>query len=227
MPAERGGVMIAAVIAAAIIVGAIGWALGRASAPESTTDSRGAAATNPAAITTIGEIPVGVQHSRAGALAAADNYVVIASEEIVQDPRRYENLVRRVYVPGYQATALREGRQAREADPKSVAGYSAGWKTLGTIGARRLDSYSGAGAQVTTWIAGVTWGPARKPDQRWQLVETSLRWDGQRWLVRRINAAPRAAPAPTIVRFKNKSAFSGATFDRELRGMAAPTYGGD
>jgi hypothetical protein len=227
MAVERSGVVIAAVIAAAITAGAIGWALGRAGAPESTTDSRGAVAMKPAAITTIGQIPVGVQHNRAGALAAADNYVVIASEALVQDPRRYENLVRRVYVPGYQATALREGRQARQADPESIAGYSEGWKTVGTIGARRLDSYSSAGAQVTTWIAGVTWGPGRKPDQRWQLVETNLRWDGQRWLVRGINEAPRAAPAPTIVRFKDKSAFSGATFDRELRGMAAPTYGGD
>ena len=93
---ERRGAVAAAAVVAVLVVGAIGWALGRATAPDSTSNTTGAGS---AAIKTIGGIPVGVQHSRAGALAAADNYVAVASDTIVQDPTRYEQLVRRVYAP--------------------------------------------------------------------------------------------------------------------------------
>ena len=40
-----------------------------------------------------------------------------------------------------------------------------------------------------------------------------------------MDEAQRPAPAPARVGYDDASAYDTATFDRELRGMTAPTYG--
>jgi len=222
---RRWPLVVAAVLVALAIAGA-GWAAGRASAPD--TPAAGDDAPTPsgnAAVRTIDGVPVGVEQSRAGALAAADNYIATVSENVVKDPRLYETLVRRVFAPSEQDYALREGERARTLAPAAVSDYAEGGGAVALIGARRLDTYDGSRAQVTTWLGGVVWGPSRRPTQRWQLVETDLRWDGQRWLVERMRPAERSAPAPAVTKADDTSAYDRATFERELRGMTAPTYG--
>jgi hypothetical protein len=140
-------------------------------------------------------------------------------------------VVRRVFAPPERARALREATRARALAPAAVADYAAGGSAVALIGARRLDTYDGTRAQVTTWlggvvwVGGVVWGPSRRSTQRWQLVETDLRWDGQKWLVERMRPAARPAPAPAVTRADDTSSFERSTFDRELRGMTAPVYG--
>jgi hypothetical protein len=143
----------------------------------------------------------------------------------VKDPRVYEALVGRVFAPGEQDYALREGKRARTLAPAAVSDYAEGGAAVALVGARRLDTYDGSRAQVTTWLGGVVWGPSRRPTQRWQLVETDLRWDGQRWLVQRMRPARRSAPAPAVTKADDTAAYDRSTFERELRGMTAPTYG--
>jgi hypothetical protein len=88
---QRRWSLIAALIAALLLLG-VGWAAGRASAPN--TPAAGNTTTSAiAAVRTINGIPVGVQHSREGALAATDNYIATSSESVVQDPERFEALV--------------------------------------------------------------------------------------------------------------------------------------
>jgi hypothetical protein len=217
-------VLAAGTIIAALLVAVIGFAVGRASAPDDESDSTRDTTQQPA-IRTIDGVRVGVLHTRAGALAAADNYVATVSENVVKDPRLYETLVRRVFAPSEQDYALREGERARTLAPAAVSDYAEGGGAVALIGARRLDTYDGSDAQVTTWLGGVVWGPSRRPTQRWQLVETDLRWDGQRWLVERMRPAERSAPAPAVTKADDTSAYDRATFERELRGMTAPTYG--
>ncbi|MGH2948427.1 MAG: hypothetical protein ACRDPC_19580 [Solirubrobacteraceae bacterium] len=224
MTERRWPLVVAAVVAAVVIAGAA-WAAGRASAPDTPAAGDEAPTGGSAAVRTIDGVPVGVQQSRAGALAAADNYVAAVSENVVKDPRLYETLVRRVFAPNEQDYALREGERARTLAPAAVSDYAEGGGAVALIGARRLDTYDGSRAQVTTWLGGVVWGPSRRPTQRWQLVETDLRWDGQRWLVERMRPAERSAPAPAVTKADDTSAYDRATFERELRGMTAPTYG--
>lgn len=221
MAERRGALVVAATIVAVLIVGAIGWALGRSTAP----DAPGNNDTAGGPIRSIGGIPVGVQHSRAGALAASDNYVALGSETITQDPARYTRLVRTVYEPGYQRTALTEAKQVRASSADAVANYEAGGRGVALVAARRLDTYSDSRAMITTWLGGFSWGPKKKPGQTWYLTESTLRWDGQRWLVEKIDTAARPAPAPTNVGYDDKSALTTPTFDRELRGMTGPLYG--
>jgi hypothetical protein len=217
--------LVVAAVAAAIVIAGAAWAVGRASAPDTPAASDDQRPSVQGAVRTIDGVPVGVDHSRAGALAAADNYVATVSENVVKDPRLYEALVRRVFAPSEQDYALREGQRARTLAPQAVSDYAEGGSAVALIGARRLDAYDGSRAQVTTWLGGVVWGPSRRPTQRWQLVETDLRWDGQRWLVERMRPAERTAPAPAVTKADDVSAYERSTFERELRGMTAPTYG--
>jgi hypothetical protein len=222
---RRWPLVVAAVVAAIVIAGAA-WAAGRASAPD--TPAAGDDAPTPgggAVVRTIDGVPIGVQQSRAGAVAAADNYVARVTETIVQDPRAYTQLVRSVWVPEAQQAALTEGDRTRERSPDAVENYAAGGRGLAIVGARRVDTYDGTRAEVTTWTAGFNWGPRQRPGQRWFLTETTLRWDGQRWRVEKMTEASRPAPAPARVGYDDPASLETGTFDRELRGMTAPTYG--
>jgi hypothetical protein len=187
-------------------------------------DGHDANATAAGPIRTIDGVPIGVQHSRAGALAAADNYVTTATETVIPDPARYERLVRRTYAPGYQARALAEAADARSKAPDVVAAYEGGRRAVAVVAARRLDSFGRDRAKVTTWRAGVVWSSTDKPFSQWFLTQTQLRWNGQQWLVERIDDVRRPAPAPPI-RYQDRASLRAATFEKELRGMSAPIYG--
>lgn len=221
---ERNWPLIITITVAFILTAVIGWAIGRWSAPDSNTQTHKDSA--PAgAVRVVDGVPIGIQHSRPGVLAATDNYVATATETAIQDPARYERLVRQVYSPNYRATALREARAMRDGAPNVVAAYKNGRQGLAIVAARRLDTFGNRRAQVTSWRAGVVWGPADdKPFSQWFLTETNLKWDGQRWLVEKIDDARRPAPSPPI-RYADRHALETAAFERELRGMSAPIYG--
>jgi len=221
---RRWPLVVAALVAAVVIAGAA-WAAGRASAPDTPAAGDDENASVQSAVRMIDGVPVGVQRSRAGALAAADNYVARVTETIVQDPDAYARLVRAVWVPERQEAALREGEATRQRSTAAVENYAAGGRGLSIVGARRLDTYDGNRAEVTTWTAGFNWGPQQRPGQRWFLTETMLRWDGQRWRVESMDEAQRPAPAPARVGYDDPASLKTETFDRELRGMTAPTYG--
>jgi hypothetical protein len=209
--------------AVGLLVGVlIGWLLLGNSNSDDASKQSAAAGAGP--IRSIDGVPVGVEHSRAGALAAADNYVTTATETVVPDPAGYERLVRRTYARDYQATALKEAADARANAPEVVAAYERGRKALALVAARRLDSYTGDQATVTTWRAGVVWSSTDKPFSQWFLTRTKLRWDGEQWLVERIADVRRPAPAPPL-RYQNPGSLRSATFQKELRGMTAPIYG--
>jgi hypothetical protein len=222
---ERRWPLVVVAVAAALLIAGAAWAGGRAVSAPDTPGGGNEGAGMQSAVHTIEGVAVGVQRSRAGALAAADNYVARVTETIVQDPAAYAHLVRIVWVPEGQDGALREGESTRERSAVAVENYVAGGRGLAIIAARRLDTYDGTRAEVTTWTAGFNWGPQQRPGQRWFLTETTLRWDGQRWRVETMDEANRPAPAPARVGYTDSASLKTDTFDRELRGMTAPTYG--
>jgi hypothetical protein len=61
-------------------------------------------------------VPIGVQHTPTGALAAADNYVALASQSVEQDPPVFNALVAQAYAPGARARTLAQARRIRMAD---------------------------------------------------------------------------------------------------------------
>ncbi|HEV2924446.1 MAG TPA: hypothetical protein VGW98_10455 [Solirubrobacteraceae bacterium] len=171
----------------------------------------------------VGGVPVGVEHSPTGALAAADNYLAIASQSVEQDPGSFAALLAQAYTPEARAAALAQARKLRAEDVQNSANYEQGGHGIAVIAARRLDKYLGTEATVTSWLGGFVWGPRLTPRQSWNLVDTTLRWQSGRWLVAASRTDPVSAPVPSIVYVDGPNDQSQA-FAR-LAGMSAPFYG--
>ncbi len=176
-----------------------------------------------AAVELVDGVPVGVQHTPASALAAADNYVALASQSIEQDPPMFNALVAQVYASGARARTLAQAQRIRTADVQNMNNYEEGGRAVAIIAARRLDRYTQTGAQVTSWLGGFVWGPHLAPRQTWNLVDTTLRWQDGRWLVEASNTEATPAPAPSIV-YVDGANNQAPAFAR-LHGMSAPFYG--
>jgi hypothetical protein len=207
---------VAGVVCALLLALAVKLALGG--------DEGNASSPAPAsAIALIGGVPVGVRDTPAGALAAADNYVALGSQTVEQDPRTFAALVAQAYAPQIRARALSEAQRIRANDALNMDNYAEGGRGLAIVAARRLDSYTPAGAQVTTWLGGTVWGPHLPPAQTWNLVDTVLRWQAGRWLVLSCKTEATPAPVPSVVYVTSGNNHVGA-FAR-LNGMSAPFYG--
>ncbi len=208
-----------AALAAAFVLGAL------ASAPVLSLSRDGATAPAgpPGAVELVGGVPVGVLDSRAGALAAADNYVALASQSVEQDPRTFEALVAQAFAPHARSAALSEASHIRAADAQNMTNYSEGGRGIAVVAARRLDAYSPASATVTTWLGGFVWGPRLEPRQTWNLVDTRLSWQRGRWLVISSSTDATAAPVPSVVYVQGANDRAGAF--SALAGMSAPYYG--
>jgi hypothetical protein len=170
-----------------------------------------------------GGVPIGVEHTPAGALAAADNYLAVSSQTLEQDPSGFAALVSRVYAPANREQTLAEAQQLRLGDPTGMANYGEGGHGLAVVAARRLDSYAPTSATVTSWLAGFVWGPHLSPRQSWNLVDTTLTWSSGRWLVVSSQTDPTPAPVPAIA-YLDGANDSSAAFAR-LAGMTVPFYG--
>ena len=176
-------------------------------------------------VITIGGIPVTVDHSPAGALAAADNYVAVSYATVERNPRRDEQLIDTVYAPPIRTSAIAGAAEVRSQNAAAMSLWAHGGHNLSLIGARRLDYYHGDEAQVTTWNADIFWGPGRPPKQAWVLTQSSLRWADGRWLVTTTTTLPTAGPVPAITPQANAANDSERTFDLDLAGFSAPLYG--
>jgi hypothetical protein len=183
----------------------------------------GAGGSAAGAIELVGGVPVGVQHTRAGALAAADNYLALASQSVEQDPPVFAALVAQVYAPGLRAGTLAQAQRLRASDVQNMSNYREGGRGIAVIAARRLDSYTPQQATVTSWLGGLVWGPRLAPRQTWNLVDTTLQWQAGRWLVEASSTAPTLAPVPSIVYVDGGNDRAGV-FAR-LAGMTGPFYG--
>ncbi len=164
-----------------------------------------------------------MQHTRAGALAAADNYLAVASQSVEQDPAVFAALVGQVYAPGIRAGTLSQAQRLRAGDAQNMGNYREGGRGIAVVVARRLDSYTPEQATVTSWLGGVVWGPHLAPRQTWNLVDTTLGWQAGGWLVESSNTDPTLAPVPSIVYVDGGNDRAGA-FAR-LGGMTGPVYG--
>ena len=206
-----------AAIAGAVVLSALGAFVGGrsiAAAPEP-----------PASVTTIDGIPEAVDHSPAGALAAADNYVAVAYATVERNPHRDGLLIDTVYAPAIRRSAIGGAAAVRSQNAAGMSLWAHGGQNLSLIGARRLDYYRGDEAQVTTWNVDVFWGPGRPPKQAWVLTQTSLLWARGRWLLTATATLPTPGPVPAITPQATAADDSESAFDRDLAGFSAPMYG--
>lgn len=178
-------------------------------------------------IANVGGIPVGIEHTPAGAVAAADNYVMVEQASVEQDPARETRLIDTVDAPSYRPGDLQSAAAVRAANPTGMAFAARGGHDLPLIGASRLDYYSGDVAEVTIWHAGIFWGAGqpRTPSQSWEMDQTSLRWGGRQWFVTSDGTMSAAGPAPASTPQSSPANSTSQAFSSDLAGYTTPSYG--
>ena len=170
-------------------------------------------------------VPVGVEHSAAGAVAAADEYVASEQQVVERDPTRFAALVSQDYDASIRQGALAAARSDRSRDPRGISLWLAGGGSYTAVAAHRLEWYRGDSAQVTTWAVQVFWGPRQPPCQVWGLGSTTLIWRGGGWRVTSMSTLPIAAPTPAAVPQASAADSSAAHFSSELEGFSEVGYG--
>ena len=186
---------------------------------------RAAPAIVPDPVQTHDGVPVGVDHSAAGAVAAADEYLASEQATVERAPGRFAVLVAEDYEPSLRASALAAADEDRLRDPGGMRLWPEGGQSFTLVGAHRLDWYRHDSAQVTAWAGQVFWGPGQSPCQVWSLGRIDLTWRGGRWQVTAMGTLPIAAPTPAALPQAAPSDDSGATFSSELSGFSPVSYG--
>jgi hypothetical protein len=170
-------------------------------------------------------IPVGMDHSPGGAVAAADEYIATEQSMVERDPAGFAALVSEVYTRSLEGTARATARADRRDDPAGMRLWGRGGQSFTTIGAHRLDWYRGDSAQVAAWIGQVLWGQGQRPCQVWGLGRVSLIWQTGRWKVSSMRMLSVPAPTPAALPQASPSDDNGAAFDSELSGFTPVGYG--
>src|SRR5437763_898031 len=88
-------------------------------------------------------VPVGVERTPAGAVAAADDYLAIEQASVERDPVRFAALVAEDYSATLRASSLAEARADRHRDPRGLRLWMSGGQSFTAIAAHRLDWYRG------------------------------------------------------------------------------------
>lgn len=201
-----------------VLLAGLAFLVGRVLAPAP-------ASTNP--LGSIGGIPVGVQHSPAGALAAADPYAAVKHESVEEDPARERRLIAVDDAAAYQSTDVRSAASVRAQDPTGERFVARGGRALWVLAARRLGSYTAAEAQVTLWGGAVFWAGGRAhPGQSWGEDDVTLVWRRGRWRVTRDVTVSLDGPAAAVVPQATAANSSTSIFDEALAGFSSPPYGG-
>ena len=162
-------------------------------------------------------IAIGVTLTRAGALAAADNYAAAGATASLSTAQ----LVRfadAVIDPANRAVFISETEQLAQSDPPPAGAHV----TAATV-AHRLEGYGHGLAQVDVWELASQWDGGVPPTQSWALIDLSLRWRGDRWRVTSIRES-LLGPVPALVA-GGGDARSSSAWDQGLAGMTAPYYG--
>jgi len=162
-------------------------------------------------------LPVGVLHTPAGALAAADNYVAAGMSASLDEPE-LERFADTLVLPAARDGMLRVGAELerRSAPP-------AGMRAITTVVGQVLRTYATDTARVTTWEVGSYWGPGLAPTQYWAIADLTLRWGAGRWRIAWLDERI-PGPVPALVA-AGPGATTAAAWDAALAGMSAPYYG--
>jgi hypothetical protein len=171
-------------------------------------------------------IPVGVQHTREGALAAADEYLALEQESVERDPARFASLVETDFAPSIRHTTLAAAASDRQADLGGMALWADGGQSFTVIAASRLDRYRSVAAGITSWAGQVFWGPERAPTEAWALARITLGWRNGRWVVRAMRGLGDPAPSPAALSGADPVEQTSVAFSSQLRGFT-PVYNRD
>ncbi len=157
---------------------------------------------------TVNGVPVGWDHSEAGAVGAATNYTsALASSELMFDADRRNAAVETVAAPKAlerlradleeQAKVIATSFFGIEDADKALAQVQTSKVVFQTIPVRyHLDSYDGTRAQVTIWQTGVGGyqDSSLPPQEAWGMTTVRLQWIDKDW--KETGATVKDGPVP-------------------------------
>ena len=181
------------------------------------------ATTRPNAIRLEHGVPVGVLDTRAGAVAAADNYVATEDDSLLS-PSQIRGVVDTEWAPQERAVELAQPflAAALAGEPATLDGL----KLTAAVAADKLQAYSPQSAQVSVWSEITIWSSTVAPTQRWTLDTVTLAWDSGRWLVTSRSTAPDSSTPVPVWTSGDMRDRASTTFDTRLADMSAPYYSG-
>jgi hypothetical protein len=144
---------------------------------------------------TVGGVPVGWDHSEAGAVGAATNYTAaLASSELMFDAARREAAVEVVAAPQARERLRRDLEDQAKVIAASFFGVRDADKALARLDARkvvfqtipvryRLEAYDGTRARVAIWQTGVGGyqDSSLPPQEAWGMTTVRLQWIEGDW----------------------------------------------
>jgi hypothetical protein len=152
----------------------------------------------------VNRVPVGYQHSKAGAVAAAANYAKVLSSELILDKASRRKAIDTLAAPEARARQQRAFDRAVASLVKGL-GVKDGAAADGTVLLRavpvgwRMEAYTGDRATVAIWVTSVAGSlggpPGGVPVQEgWGTTTVKLRWVGGDW--KQLESTTTEGPAP-------------------------------
>jgi hypothetical protein len=167
-------------------------------------------------------VPVGVERTPNGAIAAADNYVA-AEDRALTSAAGMRAVVETDWVPSARRVELAQPYPAAAIAGKPLS--FPGLRLAADVAADRLESYSSNTAQIGVWDEITVWSSTVAPTQHWELDTINLVWGAGQWQVAsRLTAPDAQTPVPSWTSGGPADRTS-AAFDSQLAGMATPYYG--
>ncbi len=206
---DRRGGSISRITGALLVIAALlalGWVIGRATAPAAAPPSPGAPETSeaqapagPGPERLEAGVPVGYAHTEAGAVSAASQYTAALGSELLLDPDARAAAIDRIAVPDGRADLERLADTADLFanrlnltpdlldDPAFVyRTYPIGW---------RVTSYSDDEAVVAVWNTGLFVAPGREAfTSPYNTATYTLRWADEDWRVAGLSTADGPTP---------------------------------
>ena len=157
---------------------------------------------------TVSGVPVGWDHSEAGAVGAATNYTsALASSELMFDQASRSAAVAAVAAPKARARLARDLEDQAKLIAASFFGLQDPDKALAQIEQSKvifqtipvryhLDSYNGARARVSIWQTGIGGyqDSSLPPQEAWGMTTVELQWIDKDW--KETSATVKDGPVP-------------------------------
>jgi hypothetical protein len=170
--------------------------------PQAKADQAAAGRVGPRDV--VSGVPVGYQHSRQGAVAAAANYATVLSSTVILDRSERHAAIEALAAPETLARQQREWDQAVGLLSKGL-GVTGGGAQDGSVLLRavpvgwRLEEYTGDRAKVAIWITSILGALDGSPEgvpvrEAWGTTTVELRWVDGDW--KQLKATNTDGPRP-------------------------------
>jgi hypothetical protein len=157
---------------------------------------------------TVNGVPVGWDHSEAGAVGAATNYTAaLASSDLMFDAARRGAAVDTIAAPQSRERLRRDLKDQAKVIAASFFGLQDGETALAQVDLRKvifqtipvryhLDAYDGTRARVTIWQTGIGGyqDSSLPPQEAWGMTTVQLQWIDKDW--KETAATVRDGPVP-------------------------------